>query len=126
MKRAIRTLGWRFSADRMVMDYVLKAYIPAAGGTSSEVVGMLKLAARFQLPASRFQPERTEARSWLMLIFDATVVSQLRMATSRASPPDVRSSLVTDLRGSAASELEAGSCGWQLTRTAESRSSRRS
>jgi len=35
MKRAIRTLGWRFSADRMVMDYVLKSYIPAAGGTSS-------------------------------------------------------------------------------------------
>jgi starch phosphorylase len=37
MKRAIRTLGWRFSADRMVTDYVLKAYIPAAGGTSSEI-----------------------------------------------------------------------------------------
>jgi glycogen phosphorylase len=37
MKRAIRTLGWRFSADRMVMDYVLKGYIPAAGGTSSDV-----------------------------------------------------------------------------------------
>src|SRR5262249_35415413 len=37
MKRAIRTLGWRFSADRMVMDYVLQSYIPAAGGTSSEV-----------------------------------------------------------------------------------------
>jgi starch phosphorylase len=37
MKRAIRTLGWRFSADRMVVDYVLKAYIPAAGGTSSDV-----------------------------------------------------------------------------------------
>ena len=36
MKRAIRTLGWRFSADRMVMDYVTQAYIPAAGGTSSE------------------------------------------------------------------------------------------
>jgi starch phosphorylase len=35
MKRAIRTLGWRYSADRMVMDYVLQAYIPAAGGTSS-------------------------------------------------------------------------------------------
>ena len=35
MKRAIRTLGWRFSADRMVTDYVLKFYIPAAGGTSS-------------------------------------------------------------------------------------------
>jgi len=37
IKRAIRTLGWRFGADRMVMDYVLKAYIPAAGGTSSEM-----------------------------------------------------------------------------------------
>lgn len=37
MKRAIRTLGWRFSADRMVTDYVLKSYIPAAGGTSSEM-----------------------------------------------------------------------------------------
>jgi len=36
MKRAIRTLGWRFSADRMVMDYVYQAYIPAAGGTSSD------------------------------------------------------------------------------------------
>jgi glycogen phosphorylase len=39
MKRAIRTLGWRFSAHRMVMDYVLTAYIPAAGGTSSDVRG---------------------------------------------------------------------------------------
>ena len=37
MKRAIRTLGWRFSADRMVMDYTLKAYLPAAGGVSSEM-----------------------------------------------------------------------------------------
>jgi starch phosphorylase len=37
MKRAIRTLGWRFSADRMVTDYVQKAYIPAAGGTSSDM-----------------------------------------------------------------------------------------
>jgi starch phosphorylase len=37
MKRAIRTLGWRFSADRMVMDYVLHSYIPAAGGTSSDM-----------------------------------------------------------------------------------------
>jgi starch phosphorylase len=35
MKRTIRTLGWRFSADRMVMDYVQKCYVPAAGGTSS-------------------------------------------------------------------------------------------
>jgi starch phosphorylase len=37
MKRTIRTLGWRFNADRMVMDYVMKGYIPAAGGTSSEI-----------------------------------------------------------------------------------------
>jgi starch phosphorylase len=37
MKRTIRTLGWRFNADRMVMDYVQKCYIPAAGGTSSEI-----------------------------------------------------------------------------------------
>ncbi len=35
VKRAIRTLGWRFNADRMVMDYTLKCYLPAAGGTSS-------------------------------------------------------------------------------------------
>ena len=37
MKRTIRTLGWRFNADRMVMDYTQKGYIPAAGGTSSEI-----------------------------------------------------------------------------------------
>jgi starch phosphorylase len=37
MKRTIRTLGWRFNADRMVMDYALQCYIPAAGGTSSEL-----------------------------------------------------------------------------------------
>ena len=37
MKRTIRTLGWRFNADRMVMDYALKSYIPAAGGTSSNM-----------------------------------------------------------------------------------------
>jgi starch phosphorylase len=37
MKRAIRTLGWRFSAQRMVADYVLKTYVPAAGGTSSQM-----------------------------------------------------------------------------------------
>ena len=37
MKRAIRTLGWRFSADRMVKDYLLKTYIPAAGGTSCDM-----------------------------------------------------------------------------------------
>lgn len=34
MKRAVRTLGWRFNADRMVMDYVTQSYVPAAGGLS--------------------------------------------------------------------------------------------
>ncbi len=37
MKHAIRSLGWRFNADRMVMDYVRHCYVPAAGGTSSEM-----------------------------------------------------------------------------------------
>jgi len=37
MKRAMRTLGWRFSSDRMVRDYVLKSYLPAAGGNSSDI-----------------------------------------------------------------------------------------
>jgi starch phosphorylase len=34
MKRTIRTLGWRFNADRMVMDYAINCYMPAAGGAS--------------------------------------------------------------------------------------------
>jgi starch phosphorylase len=33
-KNAFRTLGWRFNADRMVMDYVRRSYLPAAGGVS--------------------------------------------------------------------------------------------
>jgi len=37
MKRAVRTLGWRFNADRMVMDYVNSMYVPAAGGLSCEM-----------------------------------------------------------------------------------------
>ncbi len=37
MKSSIRSLGWRFNSDRMVMDYVTKCYIPAAGGTSSDL-----------------------------------------------------------------------------------------
>jgi starch phosphorylase len=37
MKRTIRTLGWRFNANRMVMDYLLHSYIPAAGGRSSDM-----------------------------------------------------------------------------------------
>ena len=37
MKRAVRTLGWRFNADRMVMDYVSSTYIRAAGGLSCDL-----------------------------------------------------------------------------------------
>lgn len=37
MKRSVRTLGWRFNSDRMVMDYVQSAYLPAAGGVSCEM-----------------------------------------------------------------------------------------
>ena len=37
MKRAIRTLGWRYSADRMVTDYLRLCYTPAAGGRSSDM-----------------------------------------------------------------------------------------
>ena len=38
MKRTIHTLGWRFNADRMVMDYALHCYVPAGGGTSCSVM----------------------------------------------------------------------------------------
>lgn len=31
VKEAMSTLGWRFSSDRMVMDYVTHSYLPAAG-----------------------------------------------------------------------------------------------
>ncbi len=37
MKWAIRTLGWRFNSDRMVMDYVRQCYLPAAGGLSCDM-----------------------------------------------------------------------------------------
>jgi starch phosphorylase len=40
MTRAVRTLGWRFNADRMVMDYVKQTYIPAAGGLSCDITIM--------------------------------------------------------------------------------------
>ena len=34
---ALRSLGWRFNADRMVMDYVQTSYLPASGGLSCAV-----------------------------------------------------------------------------------------
>ena len=33
---AMASLGWRFNADRMVLDYMRNAYLPAAGATCAE------------------------------------------------------------------------------------------
>jgi starch phosphorylase len=37
MMNSIATLGWRFSSDRMVMDYTTQCYVPAAGGLSAHI-----------------------------------------------------------------------------------------
>jgi starch phosphorylase len=37
MMNSISSLAWRFSAHRMVMDYVQSAYLPAAGGLSCDM-----------------------------------------------------------------------------------------
>ncbi len=37
MMNSIATLGWRFSSDRMVMDYTTHCYVPSAGGLSCDV-----------------------------------------------------------------------------------------
>ena len=37
MMNSISSLGWRFSADRMVADYVRMGYLPASGGVSCEM-----------------------------------------------------------------------------------------
>jgi len=39
MKRTIRTLGWRFNTDRMVIDYTRECYLPAAGAESCAMPG---------------------------------------------------------------------------------------
>ncbi len=39
-KHALRTLPWRFSASRMVMDYVHSCYLPAAGTLTSTYPGI--------------------------------------------------------------------------------------
>jgi len=36
-KSALRSLGWRFNSDRMVMDYVMNSYLPAAGALSCQM-----------------------------------------------------------------------------------------
>jgi starch phosphorylase len=35
MRRSIRMLAWRYNADRMVMDYVTRCYLPAAGARTT-------------------------------------------------------------------------------------------
>ena len=37
MKQSIRTLGWRFNADRMVQDYTNHLYLPAATASSCQM-----------------------------------------------------------------------------------------
>lgn len=37
MINSISTLAWRFSSDRMVMDYATNCYVPAAGGLSCKI-----------------------------------------------------------------------------------------
>ncbi len=39
VKRAIRTLAWRYNADRMVQDYAGQCYLPAAGGSTCRLPG---------------------------------------------------------------------------------------
>jgi starch phosphorylase len=39
VKRAIRTLAWRYNADRMVKDYVEQCYLPAAGAETCRMPG---------------------------------------------------------------------------------------
>jgi len=38
IKSSVQSLGWRFSADRMVTDYALRFYLPAAGSKSADTV----------------------------------------------------------------------------------------
>ncbi len=40
VKRAMRTLAWRYNADRMVIDYVKECYLPAAGGNTCRMPPM--------------------------------------------------------------------------------------
>jgi hypothetical protein len=36
VKWAMQTLGWRFSADRMVIDYFTETYLSAAGADTCD------------------------------------------------------------------------------------------
>jgi starch phosphorylase len=39
VKDALQTLAWRFNANRMVMDYARKFYLPCIGGVAYDVDG---------------------------------------------------------------------------------------
>jgi starch phosphorylase len=37
IKRSIRTLSWRFNADRMLIDYARNCYLPAADANQAQM-----------------------------------------------------------------------------------------
>jgi len=56
-KHALRTLTWRYSARRMLIDYALGCYLPAAGGlTSSTGIDVRLIGESFALPHFARQP----------------------------------------------------------------------
>jgi starch phosphorylase len=56
-KHALRTLTWRFSSRRMLMDYTLGCYLPASGGmTSSTGIDVRLVEESFVLPPFARQP----------------------------------------------------------------------
>jgi glucan phosphorylase len=56
-KHALRTLSWRFSSRRMLIDYTLGCYLPAAGGMmSSTGTDVRLLGESFALPPFAQQP----------------------------------------------------------------------
>ena len=36
-KRSLRTLAWRYNARRMLLDYTMSYYLPAAGGVTASL-----------------------------------------------------------------------------------------
>ena len=63
-KHSLRTLTWRFSATRMVIDYTLQCYLPAAGGlTSSAGMDVRLLKEAFKLPPFARRPWLTQVQT---------------------------------------------------------------
>jgi starch phosphorylase len=56
-KHSLRTLTWRYSSRRMLMDYAVAFYLRAAGGMTSSIGGDVRLLEEsFTLPAFAQQP----------------------------------------------------------------------